>query len=291
MSNVNADPRAARKEAQNDLTTEPLPSVAGGVSWMLGLVSIPLIFVPPAAVLTAFLAIVFGHISKYKIKRRPELGGESSATNGLLMGYLCFFAALALLPSIRMQSSISQGFWDSIRGIQEAKSGSLFDAAERSFLDNGSPSTGNNKDAREIAASLALSLNEQRNEVFNGPVALEIRTLCQRNQNGACVVAIVPDLAEFEDDARRAMLNLIWKQSQKEAFGRLTPGEDFVVAVRDRIRYHSMEFGRATKSRERIAQPDSSFLDVTMLDSFFEPEENEALETTTDQKGDENERE
>ena len=73
------DPRAARVEKQNDLTTESLPSIAGGVSWMLGVVSIPLLFVPPTAIITGFLAIVFGHVAKFKINRHPELGGESTA--------------------------------------------------------------------------------------------------------------------------------------------------------------------------------------------------------------------
>ena len=180
MANANhADPRAARKEKQNDLTTEPLPSIAAGISWMFGLVSIPLLFVPPTAIITGFLAIVFGHVAKFKIHRRPELGGETTATNGLLMGYLCFLAALALLPSIRMQSAVTQGVWDSFFGVTEAQSGSPFENIERSFLDSGAGATGNNKQAREIANQLATTLNEMRDETFGGPASHEIRTLVQ----------------------------------------------------------------------------------------------------------------
>ena len=271
MANVKrVDPRAARKEAQNDLTTEPLPSIAAGISWMLGLASIPLIFFPPTAIITGFLAIIFGHVAKFKIKRRPELGGESAATGGLLMGYLCFFAALALLPSIRMQSALTQGLLGSFRGVTAAESGTTLEIAERSFLDSGAAATGNNKAAREIATELATLLNEKRDEVFTGPNGHEIRALCQQNEKGICVIVLVPEIADFGKEARDAMLNLIWKESQRLAFGKLSPGEEFSVAVRDRVRYDSMEFGRATLSPEKIAQPDSSFVDVTMLSPFFE---------------------
>ena len=264
------DPRAARVEKQNDLTTESLPSIAAGISWMFGIVSIPLLFVPPTAIITGFLAIVFGHIAKSKIKRHPELGGDGTATSGLLMGYLFFFFALLLLPSIRMQSAITRGIFNSVRGVADAKSGSEFATVERSFLDSGALATGNNKDTREIATELATLLNEKRNEIFEGTNSHEIRTLCQQNQNGSCVVVLIPDIADFDTTAKDAMLNLIWKESQKLLFGKLTPGQDFSVAVRDRVRYHTMEFGRATRSPDRIAQPDSAFVDVTMLDPFFE---------------------
>lgn len=281
------DPRAARIEAQNDLTTEPLPSVAAGISWMLGLISIPLIFVPPTAIITGFLAIVFGHIAKFKIKRSPELEGETTATSGLLMGYLCLFGAIALLPSIRMQSALTQGLIGSVRGVTVAKAGTNLETAERSFLDSGAAATGNNKASREIATELATVLNEKRAAAFNGPSGYEIRTLCQQNENGICVIVLVPDIAGFDKEARDGMLNLIWKESQRLAFGKLSPGEDFSVAVRDRMRYSSMEFGRATLSPDRIAQPDSSFVDITMLTPFFESKK----ESETDQEDGDEQRE
>lgn len=264
-----ADPRSARREKQNDLISEPLPSIAAGVSWMFGILSIPLLFVPPTAVITGLLAIVFGHIAKFKIRRRPELGGESVATNGLLMGYLCFLAALALLPSIRMQSAVTQGLWDSFQGVSKAKSGTPFEQIERSFLDGAAISSGNNQEARELATELAAALNEMRNDAFNGPTSHQIRTLCQQNKTGICVIVMIPDFAEFEESARDGMLNLVWKKSQEVAFGKTRRGNEMAVAVRDRIRYQSMEYGRATSSPNRIAQPDSSFIDVTMLEPFF----------------------
>ncbi|WP_075086067.1 DUF4190 domain-containing protein [Mariniblastus fucicola] len=270
MVNANRiDPRVARQEAQTDLTSEPLPSIAAGVSWMFGLVSIPLIFVPPTAVITGFLAIVFGHIAKFQIARKQELSGERSATNGLLMGYLCFFAALALLPSIRMQSAVTQGLINSYRGVSDADGNSAFGIAERDFLDGDALSTGNTPDAQKIAAELASLLNEQRDEIFTGPRSHEIRTLCQIGDTGFCIVVLVPDLTDFDQNARDAMLNFIWKESQRLAFGAVSPGEEVAVGVRDRLQYHSMEFGRATLSPDRIAQPDAAFVDATMLDPFF----------------------
>ena len=286
-----ADPRAARKEKQNDLITEPLPSIAAGVSWMFGILSIPLIFVPPTAVITGLLAIVFGHVAKFKIRRRPELGGESVATNGLLMGYLCFVAALALLPSIRMQSAVTQGLWDSFQGVGKAKSGTQFEQIERSFLDSGAVSTGNNKESRELATELAASLNEMRDEAFNGPPSHQIRVLCQENETGICVIALVPDFAGFNKSARDGMLNLVWKKSQELAFGKTRRGNEFAVAVRDRIRYQSMEYGRASSSRDRIAQPDSSFIDVTMLEPFFASDTTQETPDETDEGRNDEERE
>jgi len=292
MTNAqHADPRAARKEKQNDLTTEPLPSITAGVSWMFGLLSIPLLFVPPTAVITGFLAIVFGHVAKFRIRSRPEYGGESVATNGLLMGYLCFLAALALLPSIRMQSAVTQGIWDSFRGVVQAKSGTEFKQVERSFLDSGGASTGNSKETRELAAQLAITLNEMRSEAFNSRGTHKIRTLCQQNNNGICVVALIPDLADFEQSARDGMLNLVWSRSQELAFGLLRPGDDITVAVRDRIRYQSMEFGRATRSPDRIPQPDASFIDVTMLDPFFETDDKQESSNETNLGENDEERE
>ena len=254
------DPRQARKEKQNDLTTEQLPSIAAGISWMFGLMSIPLLFAPPTALVTGLLAIIFGHVAKFKIHRRPELGGEGTATSGLLMGYLCFLAALALLPSIRMQSAITQGVLSSFRGVAHSSSDSPFQQAERSFLDSGAAATGNNKETRELATELSTLLNEKRDDAFNGANPLEIQTLCQAGETGLCVVVLVPDFAEFNEEARTAMLNLIWMESQRLAFGKLSPGDDFAVAVRDRVRYYSMEFGRGTLSPDRIAQPDSAFV-------------------------------
>jgi len=269
MTDENKNPRQARREAQTQWTTEQLPSITAGMSWMFGLLSIPLLLVPPTAIFTGALAVLFGHVARFKIKRRPELGGGSTATNGLLMGYLCLVAALALLPSIRMQSAITSGLWGSFRGVVEADSSSPFASVEASFLNGGAASTGNNDAAEEISTQLTTKLNELRSETFDGTGAHEIRTLCQKNEDGICILVLIPDLADFSKEARDAMLNLTWKQSQKLSFGNLTPGDDFLVAVRDRIRYQSMEFGRATKSPDRIAQPDSSFVDVTMFDAIF----------------------
>jgi hypothetical protein len=58
------------------------------------------------------------------------------------------------------------------------------------------------------------------------------------------------------------------------------------VAVRDRLRFHSMEFGRATRSPDRIAQPDSSFVDVTMLEPYFrfEPKTDPAEEQNDEER-------
>jgi hypothetical protein len=270
------DPREIRKEKQNDLTSESLPSIAAGLSWMFGVVSIPLLLAPPSSLITGMLAIIFGHVAKSKIRNRAELGGESTATNGLLMGYLSLFAALALLPSMRMQSTVTQGVLNSFRGKTIAKAGSSFETVERSFLDSSATATGNNKEARELATELNSALNAKRAEFFDGKNPLPIRTLCQISDQGLCVIAMVPDMADFDKLATTAMLNLVWKQSQKLAFGKITPGDEVAVAVRDRIRYHSMEFGRGTKSPDRIAQPDTAFIDSTMLEPFFESNQPEA---------------
>ena len=76
----------------------------------------------------------------------------------------------------------------------------------------------------------------------------------------------------FGHDAREAMLNLCWKQSQEIAFGTPMPGDEFAVAVRDRVRYLAMDFGRATLSPDRIAHPDASFVDMDLLEGFFDPQ-------------------
>lgn len=255
---------------------------------MFGILSIPLLFVPPTALITGLLAIIFGHVANFKIRRRTELGGESVATNGLLMGYLCFVAAVALLPSIRMQSAVTQGWWDSFQGVTKAKSGTEFEQAERSFLDSGAVATGNTKEARELAVALAAALNETRNEAFNGPSSHQIRTLCQVHETGICAIVLVPDLAEFEKTARDGMLNLVWNKFQELAFGKTRQGNDVAVAVRDRLRYQSMEYGRATKSPDRIAQPDTSFIDVTMLEPFFVSDNTqELLDETLEGENDE----
>ena len=279
------DPREARKEKQTDLVAESLPSIAAGISWMFGVVSIPLLLAPPSSLVTGLLAIVFGHVAKYRIRQRQELSGEGIATSGLLMGYLCFLAAIALLPSIRMQSTVSKGIFNSIRGVTAGKPGTAFEKAERSFLGGSSLASGNTKEARELSNELSAELNEKRDEFFRGRNPLKIRTVCQISKAGLCVIVLVPDLSEFDQLARDAMLNLIWKRSQALAFGKITPGEDVAVAVRDRLRYHSMEFGRGTKSPDRIAQPDSSFIDTTMLEPHFKtPKETAEPEEQRDEK-------
>lgn len=263
------DPRIARVAALDDLTTTELPSIAGGVSWILGLLSIPLLLLPPAAVVTGLLAIVLGHVAKSRIRKRPEVGGESAATMGLLMGYLCFFAAVALLPLARMQTVAVGGFMDSYRGTTAAAAGTAFEAAEQTFLDSSDIAIGHDDSSTKIADSIASNMNQERAAAFAGRSPQDIRVLCQKGDGGMCVVILVPDFAEFDEIARTAMLNLAWKSSQKAAHGTLTPGDSFAVAVRDRRRYYSMEFGRATISPNRIAQPDSAFIDVSMLERFF----------------------
>ncbi len=264
------DPRVARNAALDELTTEQLPSIAGGVSWIFGLVSIPLLFLSPAAVITGFLAIVFGHVSKSRIKNRPEVGGDAAATGGLLMGYLCFFAALALLPMTRVQAVATRGIVESIRGVTGAAAGSKFEKAERSFLDTSAAASGNTKAAREIATELATLVNERKKEAFDSTSRHSIRILCQAGKEGLCTIAVVPDFAEFDSLARDGLLNLIWKSAQQAAHERIDAGELFAVVVRDRRRYYSMEFGRATISADKIAQPDSSFIDMTMIEPYFE---------------------
>lgn len=268
-NNQRTDPRVTRVAALDDLTTRELPSIAAGVSWMLGLLSIPLLLFPPAAVVTGLLAIVLGHVAKSRIKKRPEVGGESTAMMGLLIGYLCFFAAVALLPLARMQTVTLSGVLESFRGTTAAAAGTEFESAERNFLNSSADSIGNDDATIEIASEIAATINKERDSAFVGRAPMKIRVLCQRSPQGMCVVVLVPDFAEFDEIARSAMLNLAWKSSQKAAHGTLTPGDSFAVAVRDRRRYHSMEFGRATISPTRIAQPDSAFIDTSMLEQFF----------------------
>ena len=231
--------------------------------------SIPLLLIPPSAIATGLLAVVFGHAAKFSIKRRLELSGAATATNGLIMGYLCLLVALVLLPSIHMQSTLTKGIWESFRGVSQASAKSKLAGAESELLGGGTKPMGNNDAARKMSAELNRSLNELRHETFDGPASLDVQTFCQTGPNGTCVVVLIPDLADFGDEAREAMLNLAWQQSQKVAFGTPMPGDEFAVAVRDRVRYHAMEFGRATKSPDQIAQPDASFVDMELLETFF----------------------
>ncbi len=262
--------RRARVEAQENLTTEPLPLKTAGISWMFGVMSAPLLLLPPAGVVTGLFAIVFGHIAKFKIRKYPEVSGDGVATVGLLLGYLCFVGGLTLLPTARMQAKVMDGLVKSFRGHTVGQSGSGLELAEQSLLSASAPSLGNSDRARKVADDICQSVTKLRNESFQGSTPLEVQVHVQLKPNdGVCVLAVIPDMAEFDDLARKALLNLVWKQSQRAAFGNCEPGEQFVVAVRDRVRYHSMEFGRATKSPDRIAQPDSAFIDETMLAPFF----------------------
>jgi len=262
--------RQARVEAQENLTTEPLPSKTAGISWMLGIMSLPLLFFPPAGVITGLMAIIFGHVAKFKIRKYPEVAGDGVATIGLLLGYMCFVGGLTLLPTIRMQTKVVDGIVNSYSGKTIGQPGSGLEAAEQDLLSTSTPSDGNGDDGRKIAGDVYTALTKLRGDSFNGPSPMEVQVHAQvKPGKGVCVLVVVPDMMDFDDMAREAMLNQIWKESQRAAFGKCQPGEEFVVAVRDRIRYQSMEFGRATKSPDRIAQPDSSFIDGTMLDPFF----------------------
>ena len=257
------------KESGSELTAEQLPSIAAGISWVFGVMSIPLLLIPPSAIATGLIAVVFGHAAKFSIKRRLELSGAATATNGLIMGYLCLLIALVLLPSIHMQSTLTKGIWESYRGVSQARADNELAEAEIELLSGGNQALGNNEAAVKISADLNQSLNELRHETFDGPASFDVRTFCQTSPDGTCVVVLIPDFAEFGDEARTAMQNLAWQESQKVAFGTPLPGDEFAVAVRDRMRYHAMEFGRATKSPDRIAQPDASFVDMELLENFF----------------------
>ena len=269
--------RRERVEAQDNLTTEDLPSKAAGISWMLGLMSIPLLFFPPAGVITGFLAVIFGHVANYKIRKHPEVGGSGVATIGLLLGYMCFVGGLALLPTMRMQASVVDGFFNSWHGQTVGAPGTELEAVEKHLLNDSAPSAGNSDDAKKIASDICEVLNQQRQETFSVSSAMPVQVHVQAIEDqGICVIVVVPDLADFGSHAREAMLNFAWKESQRAAFAKCTPGDQFVVAVRDRLRYHSMEFGRATKSPDRIAQPDSAFVDETMLEPWFKGSEADA---------------
>lgn len=267
---TNEQQRQARKDAQDNLTTELLPSKTGGICWVFGLLSIPLLLLPPAAIITGFCSIVFGHIAKYKIRKHPEVGGANVATLGLLMGYLCFLFGLMLIPSMRMQATAMHGWFNSYRGVVVGETNGFADA-EKELLRSAGLFFGNNEDASEIANQLQVTLNTSRKEDFRGASAIAIKAMTRvKSGEGVCNIVLVPDFSDFTLDARQAILNLAWKESQRKAFGKCEPGEKFAVAVRDRIRYHSMEFGRATKSPDRIAQPDSSLVDETLLEPWFE---------------------
>lgn len=273
----NEQMRQQRVEAQENLTSEELPSVAAGLSWMFGIMSIPLLFFLPAGIITGLFAVIFGHIAGYKIRKYPEIGGSGVATVGLLLGYMCFVGGLTLIPTVRMQASVVDGFIKSWQGESVGDPGSEFEASEKHLLATGALSAGNNDDARKIAGDISVELNKKRKETFDGPSAIPIQVHAQSNPGqGICVIVVIADFSDFGDHAHNAMLDFAWKESQAAAFGKCTPGDQFVVAVRDRIRYHSMEFGRATKSPDRIAQPDSSFVDETMLEPWFQGKEEDA---------------
>ena len=85
------------------LSSPPMSSGFATASMVLGIVSVPCCVVRGAGLVTAVLAVVFGHIAMHRIKRH-SLKGQGMAIAGLVLGYLVLIPAAFLLVAIAVQN-------------------------------------------------------------------------------------------------------------------------------------------------------------------------------------------
>lgn len=227
--------------------------------------------------ITAFLAVVFGHLARGKIRRSEgALAGGGIALTGLILGYGMLVVSTAQLAFLIVAAVLEPSRSDSDRDMAMDEGAKHLARAERLIGGDGKEiAFGNNEEARLLARAYASRIKQARDDLFTQrkrPASKDqFVTYCALNRDTCAFVVFVPDYNNFKRDAKDDLAEIAWLTAQGIASSKLQPGDGLAVALKGRFVFGSIRVGEVTlPGGERNAWAESEKED---LHEFFVSDE------------------
>lgn len=153
---------------------------------------------------------------------------------------------------------------------------------------------GNTPEAKELATAFAALAESSEKELFSGGKegGLSLSdghfvTYCRQNNDSVCFLVHVPQLKNYKDDVRDALVEMCWSCAEEVLEGKVAPGTEVAVALRGSLLYGGLATG---KLGETPTTEQTSVIDQDQLHKFFkEAGTPDPVPATTPAEGDENE--
>jgi len=224
------------QETKNSIETDrdkPLMvSSLSTFSMVMGFASCLLLVLVVPAVVTAILAIIFGHISAAHVRaNKVELLGLGRSRVGLMLGYICLALAAFLFPrEVCGNRESSHG-----DGPDATDMASRFVRELKSLL----------KDSLELEDGKGLSWDSSR-----------LRCHCYAN-SGIVFIVREPKLAGFNDAALEVLAHAAWRVALETVQNSGEFEADFPVAVcvMGKRRCQTFVMGQALNVDETLQEP------------------------------------
>lgn len=263
---------SASEEAENSIKSDrdrPLMvSSLSTFSMVMGFASCLLLVLVVPAIVTAILAIIFGHISAAHVRaNKVELLGLGRSRIGLMLGYFCLAAAAFLFPQMDRGRLLVRGMLASDRSaavedLAEFSDGVLGEC-EREVFGNRESTDGNGP----VAAELAKIFRRELKSVLMDALELEngkglswdhsrLRCHCYRN-SGVVFIVREPGLAGFNDAALDLLTKSAWRVASDEvrATGEFEADFPIAICVMGKRRCQTFVKGQAPNVDETLGEP------------------------------------
>lgn len=260
------------QETKNSIETDrdkPLMvSSLSTFSMVMGFASCLLLVLVVPAVVTAILAIIFGHISAAHVRaNKVELLGLGRSRVGLMLGYICLALAAFLFPQMDHGRLLVRGMLASDRSAPVEDFAQFSDGVlgdyEREVCGNRESSHGDGPDATDMASRFVRelkSLLKDSLELEDGKGlswdSSRLRCHCYAN-SGIVFIVREPKLAGFNDAALEVLAHAAWRVALETVQNSGEFEADFPVAVcvMGKRRCQTFVMGQALNVDETLQEP------------------------------------
>ena len=211
-------------------------------SMLMGFASCLLLVLVVPAVVTAILAILFGHVSAAHVRaNKVELLGLGRSRIGLMLGYFCLAAAAFLFPQMDHGRLLVRGMLASdrsaeVKDLAQFSDGVLGDY-EREVVGDDASAGGDGPIAEDLAKSCLRelkSLLREALEIENGKGlswdASRLSCHCYVN-SGVVFIVREPTLAGFNDAALEVLIHSTWRVALETVRDAGELEADFPIAI------------------------------------------------------------
>ena len=248
----------------------PTQISSGMATWsmILGIVSMVLFLCIGGAV--GLVAIILGIIALVRIsKSNGLLTGKGKAFAGVILGTLAVIANVGMFFVVNTMEPSEETAFSKASGAIVSSSGGI--------------GYGNTDEARLIAVEFAESMKMVRDEAIDGEdSALSISggnflTYCQLNEDSAVFLVHVPDLRNYEEDAKEFIADMAWTMAQQRLQGSSIPlGSELRVATKGVVFWDKIYLGELKSEDDPevgIRSRNGNESDLEALFPQTEPEE------------------
>ncbi len=193
------------------------------------------------------LAVILGVVALLQIGRsNGAMMGKGKAITGIVLGAISGIFGL----------TIGLAMFSGLRNSTDALE-SPFRQAERLIMSDsdGKIAHGNNAQAEELASRFATQMKEIRDVAIEGDDSSfslsgnNFLTYCQLNDDSAAFMVHVPDLRNYEDDAKEFIANTAWAVAQSLLVDTALPdGSRLGVGTKGVLLFDKVYLGRHLKS-------------------------------------------